>query len=99
MNFEDPLSEVAEKGSDEEGPRNEVFYAEIVRGYDSQEESCLVMFSEFLGFSTIGHEKEILDLMRKLNDNRVQLRSKGQMVSSRCERELKKPECTINYNG
>ena len=57
------------------------------------------MFSEFLGFSIIGHEKEILDLIRKLNDNRVQLRSKGQMVSSRCERELKKLECTINYNG
>ena len=46
-----------------------------------------------------GHEKEILDMMRKLNDNRVQLRNKGQMVSSRCERELKKLECTINLNG
>ena len=32
---------------------NEVFHADIVRGYDSWEESCLVMFSEFLGFSTI----------------------------------------------
>ena len=25
--------------------------------------------------------------------------NKGQMVSSRCERELKKLECIINYNG
>ena len=46
-----------------------------------------------------GHEKEILDMMRKFNDNQVQLRNKGQMVSCRCERELKKPECTINLNG
>ena len=57
--------------------------------------SCSVNFWVSRQF---GHEK-ILDMMRKLNDNRVQLRNKGQMVSSRCERELKKLERTISLNG
>ena len=34
--------------------------------YDRWESSCLIKFSEFLGFPTKGFEKEILDLLRNL---------------------------------
>lgn len=35
-------------------------------GYDKWEDSALVTFSEFLGFSTGGFENETLDLLCKL---------------------------------
>ena len=35
-----------------------------VRGYASWEESSLVNFSEFLGFQTAGHEKELINMLR-----------------------------------
>ena len=59
--------------------------------YENWEDSCLVKFSKFLGFSTMGFEKEILGLMRKMvamqqNDK------KGVVTVTRCERELKKLE-------
>ena len=34
--------------------------------YEKWEDSCLIKFSEFLGFSTVGFKKEILGLMRKM---------------------------------
>ena len=34
--------------------------------YENWESSCLVKFSEFLGFPTKGFEKEILELLRNL---------------------------------
>ena len=46
--------------------------AECEKGYDRWEESCLVKFSGFLGFSVKGHEEEILSLMRKLSFKRNQ---------------------------
>ena len=36
----------------------------IVEEIDSWEESCLARFSKFLGFSTAGHEEEILGFMQ-----------------------------------
>ena len=73
--------------------------AVIFRGYDSWEESCLAKFSEFLGFSTTGHEKDIIGLSRKLINSRSQGGHRGQLSSSKCERELKNGECIINYNS
>ena len=70
-----------------------------VGGDASWEESCLVKFSEFfLGFSMAGHEMEIINMLRNLNANQSQNGSRGQLGLSKCERELKKLECTINYN-
>ena len=34
---------------------------------ESWEESCLVRFSKFLGFSTVGYEELILDFMNRIN--------------------------------
>ena len=70
------------------------------KGNEAWEESCLVKFSEFLGFSVKGQKEEILSLMRRLSSSkRNQSGVKGQMVSTRSERELKKLECSINYKG
>ena len=35
-------------------------------GYEKWEDSCLIKFSEFLGFSTVGFESEILGLLSKI---------------------------------
>ena len=47
----------------------------------------------------MGFESQIIDLMRKLLVNQNQRLSLGQKPLTRCERELKKLECMINYNG
>ena len=59
----------------------------------------LVKFSEFLGFSTLGFEPQIIDLMQQMLDNRNKGSKVGQTPVSGRERELKKLECTINYGG
>ena len=38
---------------------------------ESWEESCLKKFSTAMGFPTKGHEKDILNLMRNIDDKRV----------------------------
>ena len=35
-------------------------------GYNNWEDSCLIKFSEFLGIPTVGFEKDILELLRKM---------------------------------
>ena len=40
-----------------------------------------------------------LSFLRSLTAKQNQMRSKGQQVVSRCEQELKKLECTMNYKG
>ena len=55
-----------ESGSFEEWTRTEYFPVDLEIGYESWEESCLVKFSEFLGFLTKGHEREILYFLRSL---------------------------------
>ena len=68
-------------------------------GYEKWEDSCLIKFSEFLGFSTEGFENEILGLLSKIVARQNQGENKGTIIKSRCERELKKLVCTINYDG
>ena len=70
-----------------------------VRGYSSWEESCLVKFSEFLGFQIVGHEEEIINMLRKWKEEKSLSESREHLGPSKCERELRKLECTINYNG
>ena len=69
------------------------------KGYNAWEDSCLVKFSEFLGIKTAGFEEEIVELLRKMDARQHGDNSKGDKAETRCERELRKLECTINYNG
>ena len=46
-------------------------------GIYSWVDSALVKFSEYLGFSTIGYENEILDLLRKIQSDQLKDRGKG----------------------
>lgn len=63
------------------------------------EESSLVKFSHFLGFSTDGLEKDILAFLGKIRKRREKIIDKGLLETSRFERELKRLECTVNYEG
>ena len=69
------------------------------KGYNTWEDSCLIKFSEFLGVTTAGFEEEILELLRKMDVRQNGDKRKGDHAETRCERELRKLECTINYNG
>ena len=69
------------------------------KGYNTWEDSCLIKFSEFLGVTTAGFEEEILELLRKMDVRQHGDKRKGDPAETRCERELRKLECTINYNG
>ncbi|RVW53777.1 Transposon TX1 uncharacterized 149 kDa protein [Vitis vinifera] len=70
-----------------------------VRGWReaSWEESELARFSQFLGFSTVGLEKDILEFMVKIRKRREKVHSKSLLEKSKFERELKRLECSINY--
>ena len=68
-------------------------------GYNSWEDSCLIKFSEYLGVTTAGFEEEILELLRKMEVQQQGDKRKGYPIETRCEKELRKLECTINYNG
>ncbi|WKA01272.1 hypothetical protein VitviT2T_019560 [Vitis vinifera] len=61
------------------------------------EESSLAKFSHFLGFSTEGLEKEILNFLVKIRKRREKIHSKELMEKSKFERELKRLECSVNY--
>ncbi|KAL6338045.1 hypothetical protein AAG906_010611 [Vitis piasezkii] len=63
------------------------------------EESSLVKFSQFLGFSTEGLEKEILSFLGKIRKRREKIVGKGLLETSRFEREIKRLECSVNYEG
>ena len=67
--------------------------------YGSCESSCLVKFSEFLGFPTKGFEKEIMKLLRNLVASQKLSKEKGSLTVSKSERELRRLSSTINYNG
>ncbi|RVW26531.1 hypothetical protein CK203_103819 [Vitis vinifera] len=71
------------------------------RGWEevSWEESDLARFSKFLGFSTEGLEKDILEFLVKIRKRRERVHSKVLLEKSRFERELKRLECSINYEG
>ena len=68
-------------------------------GYNSWEDSCLIKFSEYLGIKTTGFEEEILELLRKMEVQQQGVKRKGYPIETKCERELRKLECTINYDG
>ena len=63
---------------------------------DGWEESSLAKFSNFLGLSTKGLEKEILNFLIKIRNRRERIHSK-ELEKSKFERELKKLECSVNY--
>ena len=63
------------------------------------EESSLIKFSHFLGFSTEGLEKEILSFLGKIRKRKEKIVGKGLLEVSRFERELKRLECSVNYEG
>ena len=67
--------------------------------YDKWEDSRLIKFNEFLGVPSVGYKEEILELLRKLVSQQPGDKRKGYPTKSRCERELRKLECTINYSG
>ncbi|RVX23795.1 LINE-1 reverse transcriptase-like [Vitis vinifera] len=62
-------------------------------------ESDLAKFSKFLGFSTEGLEKDIMDFLVKIRKRRERVHSKTLLEKSKFERELKRLECSINYEG
>ena len=91
----------AEEGLEEDRQQTEKVQTKSLEGlvYENWEDSCLVKFSEFLGFSTVGFEKEILGLPRKMVAMQQNEKKKGVVTATRCERELKKLVSSINYNG
>ena len=93
--------EVIKEGPGGEGQQGEESASEVTEDlcYEKWEDSCLIKFSEFLGFSTVGFESEILGLLSKIVARKHQVVNKGAISKSRCERELKKLVCTINYEG
>ena len=68
-------------------------------GYNNWEDSCLIKFNEFLGVPMAGFEEEILELLQKMESQQQRDKRKGYPTEIRCERELRKLECTINYSG
>ena len=63
------------------------------------EESSLAKFNQFLGFSTEGLENDILSFLVKIRKMRERIHSKGLLEKSNFEMELKRLECSINYEG
>ena len=56
------------------------------------EESCLLMFSRFLGFSVDGHEDEIFNMMNIISERRSIVKGKGVQGITKFDRERKKLE-------
>ena len=65
----------------------------------SCEESDLARFNNFLGFSTERLEKEIMDFLGKIRKRREKIHNKSLLEKSKFERELRRLECSINYEG
>ena len=61
----------------------------------SWEKSDLAKFSKFLGFSTEGLEKDIMDFLVKIRKRRESVHIKTFLEKSKFERELKRLECSI----
>ena len=56
-------------------------------------------FSRFLGFSTEGLKNDILEFLVKIRKRRERVHSETLLEKSKFERELKRLECSINYEG
>ena len=74
-------------------------HASRAEGELSWEKSDLAKFSNFLGFSTEGLEKEIMDFLVKFRKRRERVHSKSLLEKTKFERELRRLECSINYEG
>ena len=57
----------------------------------------MARFSQFLGFSTVGLKKDILDFIVKIRKRKEKVHNKALLENSKFERELKRLECSINY--
>ena len=90
------ISDVGEENG-EFGQRKTKSQCELLENwkYGSWESSCLVKFSEFLGFPTKGFEKEILNLFGKLVASQKMCKEKGSQSVSKSERELRRLRSTI----
>ena len=66
---------------------------------DLWEDCSLAKFSQFLGFSTEGLEKERLNFLIKIRKRREKIHNKELLEKSKFERELKRLECSVNYEG
>ena len=62
-------------------------------------ESSLAKFIHFLGYPTEGLEKEILSFLIKIRKRRERIHIKELLERSKFERELKRLECSVNYEG
>ena len=71
----------------------------IVEETDSWEESCLAIFSTFLGFSTVGHEEEILGFMKRFNAWRQKGKGKRGDRTTKFDREMKKLAWNVTDTG
>ena len=88
----------------EVGERNE---RQVVEGLSQEkgefvggwEDSCLAKCSISLRFSTEGFEGEILNLLHRMKSRREQGKKITCFMPTRFEHELKKLECSIDYNG
>ncbi|RVW23504.1 hypothetical protein CK203_090732 [Vitis vinifera] len=65
----------------------------------SWDDSSLAKFSKTLGFSIVGVEGEILKLLLRLKSRRDQDKKKGISGMTKFDREVKKLEWSINYEG
>ena len=63
------------------------------------EECNLAKFSQFLGFPIEGLEKEIVNFLANIRKRREKIYSRGVLEKTKFERELKRLECSINYEG
>ena len=100
--------EVGAFGEKTEGDTNRTIH-EDMEEREEEEEPCwqsssLAKFSRYIGMPTEGFEGEILFLLKRMKERKIQ---KGQMdgrkskklKSSKFERELRKLEWTLNYIG
>ena len=80
----------ADEGLGEDGQQTKEVQSLTSEGleYENWEDNCLVKFSEFLGFSTVGFEIKILDLMRKMVAMQQINKRKRDVTVSRCKREF-----------
>ena len=63
------------------------------------EESSLAKFNHFSGFPAKGLEKEILSFLFKIRKRQEKIHSKELLEKTKFERELKRLECSVNYEG
>ncbi|RVW17454.1 Transposon TX1 uncharacterized 149 kDa protein [Vitis vinifera] len=98
MGFEEAIEGVSERA-----------FQEDVEERDEEGEPCwhsssLAKFSCYLGMPTEGFEGEILFLLKRMKERKLQKgklngRKKKKLESSKFERELRKLEWTVNYLG